>query len=392
LAAACTAGVGDPVDEDTVSDVSVNELGEACSDQTLTVVPQGNELRFGIAQPVNGQIRNEPVALNPAIPVQRICDALIRKRDGLRQKDPVALASAEQCVQICDDAQALVRQSPVRGFKGTDPAKQKAMGEVADAFNAALGNDTNFSDVAGQAGANGESGAAVSCNAPVLQVIVSGRTESAEQRFGVDGNQVALNPNIPMENICQNRVASECRDRCRAAQAAVVASTVRGQSGALNRDNLRKMGEQADNFNRALGNATNFAASPIFKNFTDTGAAANNGADVGGRVACNAPLLQVIVSGSTSRAEQRFGVDGNQVALNPSIPINNICQNRVAAGCRDLCRAAQAEVAASGVRGQSGALNSDNLRKMGEQADNFNRAVGNTSKFADNPIFKNFTN
>ena len=446
------------VDSDEVANnyLDTSTLGESCTRQIMTVEPQGDETRFGI----NDQ---GPVALAPVIPAQRICDRINEAKDRLTAQGGKAFDQAQQCVARCRDAQEVTKQSPVRGFKGFDPEKLKAMGEVADAFNAALGNKTNFAgedgeDAAAAAEAAKEAAAekakeaaakakeaadkadaaddknekdeqvAVDCEAPVLQVIVTGDTDRAEQRFGTDDVQVALNPNIPIENICQNRVADACKDRCRAAQAEVVASGVRGQSGALNEDNLRKMGEQADNFNRALGNDTDFADNPIFQDFTDLDAnvddkgaddkaaddkgaddkaaddkaaddkaADDKSADDKGaanvdddEVACEAPVLEVIVSGTATAAEQRFGVDGVQVALNPNIPIENICQNRVADACKDRCRAAQAEVVASGVRGQSGALNEDNLRKMGEQADNFNRALGNTSNFAADPIFKNF--
>jgi hypothetical protein len=101
----------------------------------------------------------------------------------------------------------------------------------------------------------------VACNGKALQVIVKGK----EHRFGFDNRQVALNPAIPMQNICQG-VAAGCRATCDAAKAAAEATGVRGFSGDPNPTRLRLMGRLADTFNRALGITTNFEASPIVQN------------------------------------------------------------------------------------------------------------------------------
>lgn len=246
-------------------------------------------------------------------------------------------------------------------------------------------------------GSVGASGSAVSqgtgpCDAPILQVIV----KEKEHRFGVDDQQVALNPEIPIQNICQNGVLASCKTACFDAEAAAVATGVKGFSGSNVPAQLHAMGELADAFNRALGNTSDFADHPIDQDpgvtnpNTDPNAitSAAPPSDSGttdaspAAVACDAPVLQVIVKGQ----EHRFGVGDEQVALNPEIPIQNICQNGVAAGCKNVCFTAEAAAVASGVKGFSGSNVPAQLRAMGELADTFNRALGNASDFADQPI------
>jgi hypothetical protein len=209
--------------------------------------------------------------------------------------------------------------------------------------------------------------ASVSCQAIPLEVIVKGR----ENRFGLNGQQVALNPSIPIDRIC-NAVVKGCKDLCKAAEATAVATGVRGFQDS-DPVKLRQMGVLADNFNAALGLKTNFKALGADSNVTD-----------GGVVQCNAKQLQVVVQGK----EHRFGFDGRQVALNPAIPIQNICQ-QVSASCQTTCSNAATGAAATGIKGFSGADDAVKLRQMGVLADDFNAALGSSSNFKNAPIFLN---
>jgi hypothetical protein len=199
------------------------------------------------------------------------------------------------------------------------------------------------------------------CNAPALEVIVKGR----ENRFGLDGQQVALNAGIPIDRICNNRVKAECKARCLQAKEEALAT---GVTGFQDSDpvRLRQMGILADNFN---------ATFDIDTNFGELGA---DDPDDGGAVVCNAKPLEVIVQGK----EHRFGFDGRQVALNPSIPMQNICQG-VNASCAGTCAAAKATAEATGIKGFSGDFDLAKLRLMGQLADAFNAALGITTDFAD---------
>jgi hypothetical protein len=209
-----------------------------------------------------------------------------------------------------------------------------------------------------------EIGQALSCQAPPLEVIVKGR----ENRFGLDGQQVALNPGIPIERICNNRVASACKQTCFAAKARAEATGVRGFQDS-DPARLHAMGVLADEFNAALGNVTHFSALGL-----DSGGG-------GAEPACNAKLLEVLVKGK----EHRFGFDGRQVALNPAIPIDNICQ-KVASSCQTRCATAKAAAVATGIKGFSGNDDAVKLRQMGTLADSFNKALGNASNFEAGPI------
>lgn len=214
-----------------------------------------------------------------------------------------------------------------------------------------------------------ETRATNACQAIPLEVIVKGR----ENRFGLNGQQVALNPSIPMDRIC-NKVVSSCKATCTAAEARAVA---KGVTGFQDSDpvRLRAMGKLADAFNLELGIVTTFGNLGAD---TPTGGGGGSG---GGAVACNAKVLQVVVKGK----EHRFGFDNRQVALNPAIPIQNICQ-LVSSGCATTCATAAGVVAASGIRGFSGNENDALLEDMGEVADAFNAALGNRSNFKAAPI------
>jgi len=213
-----------------------------------------------------------------------------------------------------------------------------------------------------------ETRATNACQAIPLEVIVKGR----ENRFGLNGQQVALNPSIPMDRICA-KVVSSCKATCTAAEARAVAKGVKGFQDS-DPVRLRAMGLLADAFNRELGIVTTFGNLGA-----DAGGGGGSGG--GGAVACNAKVLQVVVKGK----EHRFGFDNRQVALNPAIPIQNICQ-QVSSGCASTCATAAGVVAASGVRGFSGNENDALLEDMGEVADAFNAALGNRSNFKDAPI------
>jgi len=204
------------------------------------------------------------------------------------------------------------------------------------------------------------------CQASPLQVIVVGR----ENRFGLNGQQVALNPSIPMDRICK-AVVSSCESTCATAEAAAVATGVKGFQDS-DPVKLHQMGVLADTFNKALGIITTFSK------LGDTGTGTGGGT---APIQCNAKLLEVVVQGK----EHRFGFDGRQVALNPAIPIQNICQ-QVSASCQTTCATATTAAVATGIKGFSGADNAAALRQMGVLADAFNAALGNTSDFTDNPI------
>ena len=323
------AGCMDAPDGDD-TDLEAN----ACNARPLEVIVKGRENRFGL----DGQ----QVALDPAIPIERICQRV-----------------TASCKDECASAKDAAVRSGVRGFQDPDPVRLRQMGVLADTFNASLGLDTNFSDL------GADPGGPVQCNAKALEVIVQGR----EHRFGFDGRQVALNPSIPMQNICQ-RVSGSCASTCATAKAAAEATGIKGFSGDLDLAQLRRMGELADTFNAALGIVTNFRAV----------GGGNPGG--GGAVQCNAKVLQVVVKGR----EHRFGFDGRQVALNPGIPMQNICQ-QVSSGCASTCATAKATAEASGIKGFTGDLDAAKLRQMGRLADTFNASLGNRSTFENGAIF-----
>jgi hypothetical protein len=233
----CTAST-DEVDDGADAEWALAGENAQCNAKPLEVIVKGRENRFGI----DGQ----QVALNAAIPIDRICQQV-----------------ATSCRQTCTTAKAEAVATGIRGFQDTDPVKLRQMGELADNFNAALGLETNFKALGGDAagddeGAEAGGGAAVQCNAKVLQVLVKGQ----EHRFGFDGRQVALNAAIPMQNICE-RVSSGCRATCDAAKAAAQATGIRGFTGPTDAAKLGQMGQLADTFNAALGNQTDFKSNAI---------------------------------------------------------------------------------------------------------------------------------
>ncbi|KAJ3178842.1 hypothetical protein HDU85_005035 [Gaertneriomyces sp. JEL0708] len=92
---------------------------------------------------------------------------------------------------------------------------------------------------------------AAQCNYQEMEVSEQG----SERRFGKGGQQVALNPAIVAQQICDQGRGdnnADCQAKCTEATAAIVASGVRGGG------DLKVMGKAADDFNRALGKNTNF--------------------------------------------------------------------------------------------------------------------------------------
>jgi hypothetical protein len=246
---ACTATVG----TDDADSIGENALELVCSDQVFAVVRQGNENRFGLDRLSDGQPARA-VALNPAIPVNQVCNQV--------QNDVRNRGLSAECNTRCADATKVVAASGVRGFQGEDAARLAAMNALVDDLNAILGNGAGAADQGGDDDEQDDDGQAAQCNAKELQVIVQGK----EQRFGFDGRQVALNPAIPMQNICNDFGQDQlCRAACDAARTRAIATGVKGISGNLDVANLRRMGELADEFNRVNGNTSNFAANAIFK-------------------------------------------------------------------------------------------------------------------------------
>ncbi|KAI8843142.1 hypothetical protein BC829DRAFT_297170 [Chytridium lagenaria] len=104
-----------------------------------------------------------------------------------------------------------------------------------------------------------------------MDFVVQGR----EHRFGIDNTQVALNPAIVVQQIC-DRANGQCKDICNAAGAALVATGVKGfTSDAADpaRDLLNA--QAADTFNKALGNPTNVAGKFAGVTTGSDGAAGN---------------------------------------------------------------------------------------------------------------------
>ena len=88
-----------------------------------------------------------------------------------------------------------------------------------------------------------------------------------------------------------------------------------------------------------------FAIAPALGCF-DAPSDDGNDLGAGGLAAvCKAKPLEVIVKGR----ENRFGLDGQQVALNPGIPMERICK-QVGSGCTQICNTARAEAEATGIK------------------------------------------
>ncbi|KAJ3126618.1 hypothetical protein HK098_007373, partial [Nowakowskiella sp. JEL0407] len=239
------------------------------------------------------------------------------------------------------------------------------------------------------------------CNAKKVEVVVVGN----EQRFGFDGQQVALNPIIPIDRICNSFAQdAECKSRCEAAKAVAAATGVKGNSQG--QGDLAAMQKLADDFNAAMagsgsvapaaggntgnnGNVANGGNNNAGGNNNDGGAAVIKG-DLG---SCSADAAKLVVKlGADSSDAQRakevrfipggFKVDpifgGQGSALNGGIVANFIC-DRLASDCKASaatvasCRAAQVKV-----NGQKGGANlsADQVAALEKVAADFNAAIG----------------
>lgn len=90
-----------------------NTGGGACNYQDITIVPQGEEQRFGKGA--------QAVALNPVIVAEQICN------EGRNQNDA-------QCQAKCDQAKTALGATGIKGGKNADVA---VLNKVADDFNGA---------------------------------------------------------------------------------------------------------------------------------------------------------------------------------------------------------------------------------------------------------------
>ncbi|KAJ3118543.1 hypothetical protein HK098_005911 [Nowakowskiella sp. JEL0407] len=365
---------------------------------------RAKEVRF-----VPGGFKVDPIfggqgsALNGGIVANFICDRLA--------SDCKASAAT---VSSCRTAQKNVEGK--KGGANLNAQQKQALGKVADDFNKAIGITTNFAASLKRRQASNLG----SCSAGAAQLKVAlGADSSDAQRakevrfvpggFKVDpifgGQGSALNGGIVANFIC-DRLASDCKASaatvaaCRAAQV-----NVNGKKGGagLSADQQKALGQVADTFNKAIGITTNFANS--FGGTAGNGQQNNNGnnkkqnngnkkqnngnnkkqnnqnnnannqnngngAAAGG--SCSAQKLEVVVVGK----EQRFGLNGQQVALNPIIPIERICNsfaNNGNSACKAKCDAAKAGAAATGVKGNS--QGQGDLAAMQKLANDFNAAL-----------------
>ncbi|KAJ3210760.1 hypothetical protein HDU67_005038 [Dinochytrium kinnereticum] len=234
-----------------------------------------------------------------------------------------------------------------------------------------------------------------------------------EHRFGfLPNSQVALNPAIVVDQICNPVPTGECKTLCQAAGAELIAKGVRGFSSAV--PNVAKdieNAEAADAFNARLGNPSSIAAT-----FRAGGAGANNnqgqnnnnnnqnqgqnnnnnnqgqnnnGSPTG---SCQAADAQITVAKGAdptgnrinevraiTTGRDRFG--GQSSALNTGIVANFIC-DRLASDCgasQDIvsrCRAAQANL-----RGLPNNPQASDFAALGRAADAFNAVLGLRTTF-----------
>ncbi|KAJ3212533.1 hypothetical protein HDU67_003760 [Dinochytrium kinnereticum] len=89
----------------------------ACQANVLQVVVKGKRSFYGVD--------GIPVAINPLVPVQRICTPIVD----------------DACRQRCSEACAEIRAAKVKGGKNVNTA---ALGTVVDRFNARMGITTTF--------------------------------------------------------------------------------------------------------------------------------------------------------------------------------------------------------------------------------------------------------
>ncbi|KAJ3207781.1 hypothetical protein HDU67_007248 [Dinochytrium kinnereticum] len=217
---------------------------------------------------------------------------------------------------------------------------------------------------------------AQNCNVKSMEYIVQGQ----EHRFGKDGNQVALNPAIVVQQICDQAPAGQCKTTCNQAGAALIASGARGFSGAADPQKDVLNAQAADTFNAANGKRTNIAAAFLAAAGGNGGGAAQPAAAGGVNAAgnCNTETMDYIVQGT----QHRFGKDGRQVALNPAIVVQQICNRATQGQCKTTCEQAGAALIASGVTGFSGGADPQRDNLNARAADTFNAANGKRTNIA----------
>ncbi|KAJ3111791.1 hypothetical protein HDU96_005339 [Phlyctochytrium bullatum] len=285
------------------------------------------------------------------------------------QADADKIAKAKQLLQEAIDLLKQEAAAAAGGNAGNAGDQQQQDNNAGQQQN-----NNNAGQQQQQQGGNNGAAALVgagTCSAiPTIDFIVNGN----EHRFGFNGQQVALNPGVVVGQVC-GRGGEACRAPCEQAGAALVASGARGFSGGNDPAKDLFNAQQADIFNAALGNPTNVAGK--FQ-AAAAGAGNNNGAGNGGNGgnggSCKAQgvrTMEYIIRGQ----EHRFGVDGNQVALNPAIVVQQIC-DRAQGECQTRCRAAGDRLIAKGVRGFSGGQDAAKDAANKAAADAFNAELG----------------
>ncbi|KAJ3310222.1 hypothetical protein HDV04_005161 [Boothiomyces sp. JEL0838] len=189
-----------------------------CNAEPLQVISQGRENRFGLG--------GQQVALNPAIPIQRICQKV----------NPA-------CSQICTDATNAAVATGVKGFQDSDPAKLAQMVKVANDFNAALGvapqapigsgnqagnQNSNQNNNQNNNSANNANSQFGTCGVPDIQFGpgFDGRNENSFIVKGAISHGSALNFKVIGQFVC-GQLGSQCKapqstvDNCNKALAAV---------------------------------------------------------------------------------------------------------------------------------------------------------------------------
>ncbi|KAJ1545847.1 hypothetical protein HK096_005897 [Nowakowskiella sp. JEL0078] len=288
--------------------------------------------------------------------------------------------------------------SDIQGFSGT------GAGAAATTAAAAVTTTTTTTAAAAAAAttAAAATGSGTNCNAQTVQVVVNGN----EQRFGLDGAQVALNPKVVLDRVCIaiSRTNNQaCTDTCNKAETAALALGVVGNSQG--KGDLVAMQKLADDFNSALAGTTVTGTVIDLKAggsgtgntaTTTTSAAAASAAETSAAVtasslgSCSASAAQLVVKLGADPArptEVRFIPGGFQKdpifggqgsALNGGIVANFICdrlndQCKAPASTVTACRAAQLIV--NGNKGGSN-LSDTQVAALEKIASDFNAAIG----------------
>ncbi|KAJ3104654.1 hypothetical protein HDU96_008853 [Phlyctochytrium bullatum] len=435
---------------------AAKNLGSCSPDDAKITVGLGADPAGERAQEVRaitsgrGVFAGQQSALNTAIVGNFICDRL-----GDQCRADAAVVSA------CRTAVGNLK----RGGKNLGAAALQEVGQAADDFNKALGITTNFAadlvrtgggaaaNNGGNNNNNNQGGAAKnnnnnnggnnnagggaaknlgSCSPDDAKITVGLGADPAGERAqevraitsgrGVfAGQQSALNTAIVGNFIC-DRLGDQCR-----ADAAVV-SACRTAVGNLKRGGknlsaaaLQEVGKAADDFNKALGITTNFAADLVRtgggnnagnnggnnggmggNNNNNNNNGGNNGGNAGGNNllgSCKPDEAAIFVGkGSDPSGDRReefravtganaFGLTGSRFngqasALANGIVGNFIC-DRLGSDCRadasviSACRAAQGNLRRGGKN-----LGEADLQALGKAADDFNKALGITTNFA----------